>query len=151
MADVERRYPDHSIMQSYWLPTIRAQIALRAGDAPTALRELRTAAPLDLLYPQVFFYSLMPSVVLRGEAYMQAGEPARAAAEWRTILQNRGITQLSATVPFARVQLARSYAAGSAPDSRTAEAYQDFLQRWGDADPDIPLLKQARAESARLR
>lgn len=151
MADIEKRYADHSIMQSYWLPTIRAQIALRAGDALTALRELRTAAPLDLLYPQVFFYSLMPSVVLRGEAYMLAGEPARAAVEWRTILQNPGITQLSATVPFARVQLARSYAAstaGKAPDSRTAEAYQDFLRRWAEAEPDIPLLKQARAEFA---
>ena len=154
MDDIEKRYPDHSVVQSYWLPTIRAQVALRAGDPPTALRELRTAAPLDLLYPQVFFYSLMPSVLLRGEAYMQAGEPARAAVEWRTILQNPGITQLSATVPFARVQLARSYAAstaGKAPDSRTAKAYQDFLRRWDEAEPDIPLLKQARAEFSLLR
>ena len=154
MADIERRYPNHSVMQSYWLPTIRAQIALRADDAPTALRELRTAAPLDLLYPQVFFYSLMPSVVLRGEAYMRAGEPARAAVEWRTILQNPGITQLSATVPFARVGLARSYAAGAAgkaPDSRAAEAYQEFLRRWSGAETDIPLLKQARAEFSLLR
>ena len=153
MADIEHRYPNHSVMQSYWLPSIRAQIALKAHDAPTALAELHRAQPLDLLYPQVFFYSLMPSVVLRAEAYMLAGESGRAGEQWRTILQNPGIAQLSATVPFARLQLARSQAAssrGAAPDSRAAEAYQEFLRRWDTADPGIPILTQARAEFPRL-
>ena len=141
-------------MQSYWLPTIRAQIALRARDARTALAELHRAEPLDLLYPQVFFYSLMPSVVLRAEAYMLAGEPGRAVEQWRTILQSPGIAQLSATVPIARLQLARSYAAssrGGPPDSRAGEAYQEFLRRWDAADPGIPVLAQARAEFAQLQ
>ena len=151
VADLGKRYPDHSVTQSYWLPTIRAQIALQGRDASTALAELQCAAPLDLLYPQVFFYSLMPSVVLRAEAYMLTGEPGRALEQWRTILQNPGIAQLSATVPFARLQLARSYAVSSRPpDSRAAEAYKDFLRRWDSADPGIPLLTQARAEFAQL-
>jgi eukaryotic-like serine/threonine-protein kinase len=112
VADIEKRYPDHSVMQSYWLPTIRAQLALRQRDASTALKELTTAAPLDLIYPQVFFYSHMPSVVLRAEAYMLGGDPARAAEQWQRILQNPGITQLSATAPYARRQFVRH---GSAP------------------------------------
>ena len=58
------------------------------------------------LYPQIFFYSHMPSVVLRAEAYRLAGDAARAAEQWRIILRNPGITQLSATAPYARVQLA---------------------------------------------
>jgi eukaryotic-like serine/threonine-protein kinase len=154
VADIELRYPNHSVMQSYWLPTIRAQIALEARDARTALAELHRAEPLDLLYPQVFFYSLMPSVVLRAEAYMLAGEPARAVEQWGTILQNPGIAQLSATVPFARLQRARSYAAstrGAPPDSRAAGAYREFLRRWDTADPGIPVLTQARAELAQLQ
>ena len=114
MTDIEKRYPNHSVMQSYWLPTIRAQLALRHHDTATALKELTTAAPLDLLYPQVFFYSHMPSVVLRAEAYELHGERARAAAQWQTILRNPGITQLSATSRYARRQLAHSRGLGAA-------------------------------------
>jgi eukaryotic-like serine/threonine-protein kinase len=154
VADIERRYSNHSVMQSYWLPTIRAQIALRQHDPAVALHELRTAARLDLLYPQVFFYSHVPSIVLRAEAYMLAGQPARAVEQWRTILQNPGITQLSATVPFARLQLARSYALIGPKTPNVAKAlaaYQSFLEPWKDAEPDIPIFTQGRAEFARLQ
>ena len=106
IKDIEKRYPNHSVMQSYWLPTIRAQLALKRGDAATALKELATAAPLDLLYPQVFFYAHMPSVVLRAEAYLLLGERSRAAQQWQLIVRHPGITQLSATAPYARHQLA---------------------------------------------
>jgi tetratricopeptide (TPR) repeat protein len=121
IADIERRYPDHSVMQSYWLPTIRAQLALRQSDTTTALKELTTAARLDLLYPQVFFYSHMPSVVLRAEAYLLRGEKTHAAAQWQTILRNPGITQLSATARYARLQLAQS--PGNAADYAPAGAH----------------------------
>ena len=112
-ADLGRRYPDHSVMQSYWLPTIRAQIALKQGDSSTALKELTRAAPLDLLYPQVFFYSHMPSVLLRAEAFRLLGQPASAAEQWQIILRNPGITQLSASAAYARLQLATVPAVGS--------------------------------------
>ena len=108
MADIEKRYPNHSVVQSYWLPSIRAQLALGRGDTATALKELTSAAPLDLLYPQVFFYSHMPSVVLRAEAYQLRGERTRAAEQWQTILRNPGITQLSATARYAQRQLGQS-------------------------------------------
>jgi eukaryotic-like serine/threonine-protein kinase len=154
-ADIEMRYSNHSVMRSYWLPAIRAQIALRQQDAVAALNELQTAARLDLLYPQVFFYSHVPSIVLRAEAYMLAGQPARAVEQWQTILQNPGITQLSATVPFAKLQLARSYALEIAPKNpsvaKTRAAYQNFLRDWKDAEADIPILTQGRAEFARLQ
>jgi tetratricopeptide (TPR) repeat protein len=151
-ADLAKRYANHSVMQSYWLPTIRAQVALRKPDPVTALKELRTAAPLDLLYPQVFFYSHMASVVLRAEAYMLSGESARAVEQWQAILRNPGIVQLSATVPYARLQLGRSHALSerSLERSRAREAYDQFFHLWTGADADIPLLKQARAEFGQL-
>jgi len=113
IENLEKRYPNHRVVQSYWLPTIRAQIALKQGDSSTALKELTKATPLDLLYPQIFFYSHMPSVVLRAEAHRLAGDPARAAEQWQIILRNPGITQLSATSPYARRQLATASAARS--------------------------------------
>jgi eukaryotic-like serine/threonine-protein kinase len=152
VADLAKRYANHSVMQSYWLPTIRAQVALRKADLVTALKELRTAAPLDLLYPQVFFYSHMASVVLRAEAYMLSGQSARAVEQWQAIMRNPGIVQLSATVPYARLQLGRSHALSerSSERSRAREAYEEFFRLWTEADADIPLLKQARAEFGQL-
>jgi eukaryotic-like serine/threonine-protein kinase len=117
VADIEKHYPDHSVMQSYWLPTIRAQLALKKHAAAIALKELTTAAPLDLIYPQVFYYSHMPSVVLRAEAYELAGDPTRASEQWQWIVQNPGITQLSATAPYARRQLAHDTAGDQSSNS----------------------------------
>jgi outer membrane PBP1 activator LpoA protein len=152
VADLAKRYANHSVMQSYWLPTIRAQVALRKPDPVTALKELRTAAPLDLLYPQVFFYSHMASVVLRAEAYMLSGQSGRAVEHWQAILRNPGVVQLSATVPYARLQLGRSHALSerSSERSRAREAYNEFFRLWTGAEPDIPLLKLARAEVGQL-
>jgi eukaryotic-like serine/threonine-protein kinase len=152
VADLAKRYANHGVMQSYWLPTIRAQVALRKADPIAALRELRTAAPLDLLYPQVFFYSHMVSVVLRAEAYMLSGQSARAVEQWQAILRNPGIVQLSATMPYAMLQLGRSHALSerSSDRSRAHEAYDEFFRLWTAADADIPLLKQARAEFGQL-
>jgi len=85
---------------------------------------------------------------------MLAGQPARAVEQWQTILQNPGITQLSATVPFARLQLARSYAliaSNSAGGARARAAYQSFLGPWKDAEADIPIFTQGRQEFARLQ
>src|SRR5262249_124043 len=97
--DLQKRYPDHSVVQSYWLPCVRAQIALAKNDMATALRELRTAAPLDLLYPQVMFYSHMPTVFLRGEADLRSGDSKSATTEWQKIIDSPGIVQLSPTAP----------------------------------------------------
>ena len=154
LADIERRYARHSVMRSYWVPTIRAQLALKGGAAAAALKELAAAERLDLLYPQVFFYSLMPSVVLRAEAYLVSGQPQRAAEQWQIVLRHPGIVQLSATETFAKLGLARTYAHGvvhrASSGTSARAAYQSFLASWQRADPDIPLLIQAQAEEARL-
>ena len=154
--ELEKRYPDHPIVQSYWLPSIRAQIALTQKDPARALQLLRTAARYDILLPQVAYYSHMPSVVLRAEAYSATAQPALAAKEWEKILRTPGIVQLSATAPIARLQLARIYAlepgAGSASaQAKARTAYQDFLSLWQEADADVPVLKAARQEFAKLR
>ena len=153
--DLGKRYPDHPVVQSYWLPCIRAQIALTKKDPTRALQLLRGAAHYDTLLPQVAFYSPMPSVVLRAEAYSATGQPALAANEWKKILKTPGIVQLSASAPIARLQLARAYASQGAKNSsvhaKTRIAYQDFLLLWKDADLDIPILKEARNEYAKVR
>ena len=154
--ELEKRYPDHPVVQSYWLPCIRAQIALTQKDPARALQLLRTAARYDTLLPQVAYYSHMPSVVSRAEAYSATAQPALAGKEWETILKTPGIVQLSASAPIARLQLARIYAlepgAGSASTRAKARtAYQDFLSLWQEADADVPVLREARQEFAKLR
>jgi len=156
VKDLEKRYPLHDIVQSYWLPCIRAQIALMSKQPALALQHLEKAERYDTLFPQVTWYSHMPSLVLRAEAYSALDQPALGAKEWETILENPGIVQLSATAPIAKFQIARSLArqAGadkSPPSTRTRTAYQDFLSLWKGADNDIPILKEARAEFAQLQ
>ncbi|MBV9623112.1 MAG: tetratricopeptide repeat protein [Acidobacteria bacterium] len=153
--DLERRYPVHAVVQSYWLPSIRAQISLAGKHPETALRQLETARPYDLLFPQVAFYSPMFSVVIRAEAYAALGQLPAARKEWNKIAQNPGIVQLSATAPISKLQLARSLAlqqgkgASSSPEVRNA--YQDFLRLWREADPEIEMFKEAQAEFAALK
>jgi tetratricopeptide (TPR) repeat protein len=154
--DLEQRYPVHVVVQSYWLPCIRADVMLAGKQPKSALRELEKAKPYDTLFPQVAFYSPMLSVVLRAEAYLALGQPEAAAKEWRRISEYPGIVQLSATAPIAKLQLARAYArqaAGRNGSARTESrtAYKNFLSLWKDADPDIPILKEAEAEFAKLK
>ncbi len=153
--DLEQRYPVHAVVQSYWLPSIRAQISLASKRPRLALQQLEKARPYDTLFPQVAFYSPMLSVVLRAEAYLALGQPAAAAKEWNRISQYPGIVQLSATAPIAKLQLARASAlqarTNNSARTEARAAYQDFLSLWKEADPDIPLLKEAQAEFAKLQ
>jgi hypothetical protein len=147
--DLNKRFPDHPIVQSFWLPCIRAQVALMQKSPGRALELLQMAARYDSLLPQVAYYSPMPSVVLRAEAYAAAGQPAFAAEQWEKILNTPGIVQLSASAPVARLHLAQAYAKEN-DRKRTAAAYQNFLSLWKDADSNIPILKKAQAEFAEL-
>ena len=151
--DLEKRYPDHTVMQSYWLPCIRAQIALAGRNPTSAVQELERARPYDTLFPQVTYYSHMPSVVLRAEAYSALNQHAAAANEWKRIFHYPGIVQLSATAPIAKFQFARATAIQAGPNNSSANArsaYEVFLSLWKDADPDIPIVKAATAEFAKL-
>lgn len=128
-------------------------IALDQGKPTKALELLQPAAPYELgSHRSSFsglFGNLYPSYV-RGEAYLAAHQGAQAAAEFRRILEHRGIVISDPIGALARLQLARVYVM-SGDLTHAKSAYVDFLKLWKDADPDIPILKQAKAEYARMQ
>ena len=150
--DLNKRFPEDTVMQFNYLPTLRARLALTQGNPREALETLRTAAPYELGLPAFGFYNwpnLYP-VYVRGEAYLAARQGREAAAEFQKILDHRGIVLNEPIGALAHLQLGRAYAmAGDTAKARAA--YQDFLTLWKEADPDIPILKQAKAEYAKLQ
>jgi tetratricopeptide (TPR) repeat protein/predicted Ser/Thr protein kinase len=147
--ELEKSYPTDTIMKLYWLPTINAAIELSKGNSSQALQCLEAVAPYDLGTADTFINYLYPAYV-RGQAHLRAQKGTAAAAEFQKMLDHRGIVQNFVTGSLAHVQIGRAYAmAGDTAKAKTA--YQDFFSLWKDADPDIPILKQAKAEYARLR
>jgi len=145
VEELEKSYPTNTILKLFWLPTINAAIELNKGNPSQALVYLEAALPYELssqgnLYP----------AFLRGQAYLLAHNGTAAAAEFQKLLDHRGIVQNFVTGALARLQIGRAYA--MAGDTAKAKAaYQDFFNIWKDADPDIPILKQAKAEYAKLQ
>ena len=151
MQDLQKRFPFHTMVQSYWFPTIRAQIALVNQQPQQAIDMLQAARAVELGQPVSTQgpYCLYP-IYLRGEAYLAAGQGGAAAAEFQKLIDHRGISWSCATGALARLGLGRGY--GLAGDKAKARAaYQDFLALWKDAEPDIPILRQAKAEYAKLQ
>jgi eukaryotic-like serine/threonine-protein kinase len=160
--DLVKRFPEDTIVQFNYLPTLHAQLALDADDFAKAIEVLQAAAPYELGTPGADAVSpaLYP-VYVRGEAYLAAQQGGgKAAGEFQKILDHRGIVLNEAIGPLARLQLGRAYelqaeslqgADGDAARAKARAAYQDFLTLWKDADPDIPILKQAEAEYAKLK
>jgi hypothetical protein len=146
-------FPGGHVGPVRYLPTLRALFALNARDPAKAIQLLRAPDRFDLATPGVAFegfFGALYSVYLRGEAYLAAHQPAEAAAEFQKILDHRGIVLGDPMDAMARLQLARALAlSGETVKAKTA--YQDFLNLWNAADPDIPLLKQAKAEYAKLQ
>jgi serine/threonine protein kinase/Tfp pilus assembly protein PilF len=159
---LERQFPLDTQVQSLWLPSIRAQLALNEKNPAAALDQLQATAKLELGQIQfVNNLSCLYSVYLRGQAYLNSKQGPAAAAEFQKILDHGGIVWNCWTGALARLGLARAYAleASSAalgvpvPPAALARArstYQDFLALWKDADQDIPIFKQALAEYAKL-
>jgi eukaryotic-like serine/threonine-protein kinase len=151
VQDLNRRFPFHSLVQLYWLPTVEAQIALTERNFTAALERLRSpASPLELgLTTPLAGNSCLYPVYLRGEVYLAAHQPGAAAAEFQKILGHHGIVQNCTAGALAHLQIGRAYAvSGDASNARSA--YQAFLALWKDADPNIPILRQAKAEYAKL-
>jgi tetratricopeptide (TPR) repeat protein len=146
LADsLNRDFPQDTIMQGYWLPSIRAAIELNAKSPAKAIELLTTTAPYELGQCEPFQLGMIYPAYLRGEAYLLAGQGKEAAAEFQKIIDHRGIVLNFPLGALAHVGLGRAYALqGDAAKARAA--YQDFLTLWKDADPDIPILKQAKAE-----
>jgi DNA-binding winged helix-turn-helix (wHTH) protein/tetratricopeptide (TPR) repeat protein len=159
--DLGRRFPLDTQMQSFWLPAIRMQLALRRNDPASALNFPEAAAPIEL--GQIQFTvntSCLYLAYVRGEAYLAAGQGAAAVAEFQKILDHSGIVWNCWTGALAHLGVARANASefrtskGNEADAariRALAAYKDFLILWKDADSGIPVLKQAQAEYAKLQ
>jgi DNA-binding winged helix-turn-helix (wHTH) protein len=149
--DLGKRFPEDTVIQFNYLPTLRAKLALLRANPQQALDTLGVAAPYELGLA-AFDYHNWPNlypVYVRGEAYLAAHQGSEAAAEFQKILDHRGIVLNEPIGALAHLQLGRAYAMqGDTAKSRAA--YQDFLTLWKDADPDIPILRQAKAEYASL-
>jgi len=146
--DLAQRFPSDTLLNAVRLPTIRAAAELARGNANSAIRLLQAALPYDLCKDDHVAPVYAPYV--RGQAYLRAGDGKAAEAEFRKLVDRRGSAANRPQRALALLGVARARAlAGDLAGSRMA--YQDFLALWKDADPEIPVLQQARAEYARLR
>jgi tetratricopeptide (TPR) repeat protein len=150
--DLEKRFGEDTGTRFSYVPALRARLALNHGEPAKAIELLQIAVPYELGVPRSSihgnFGALYP-VYVRGEAYLALHQGAEAAAEFQKILDHRGIVVSDPIGALARLQLGRALAiAGDMTRAKTA--YQDFLSLWKDADPDIPIFKQAKSEYARL-
>jgi Flp pilus assembly protein TadD len=143
-GDLGRRFPEDTIVQFRYLPAIRAAVAIRSSRAGNAVEALAAATPYEMGAP----YSLYPAY-LRGEAYLAESQGVAATLEFQKILDHPGVVANDPIGALAHLGLGRAYAlAGDNAKAKTA--YQDFLTLWKNADPDIPILIQAKAEYAKL-
>jgi hypothetical protein len=159
--DLGKRYPVNVQVQSLWLPTIQAQLAMNQRNPTVALKVLRAASPLELANIQFTLNaSCLYHVYLRGEAYLALGQGGPAADEFQKIIDHSGIVWNCWTGALAHLGVARANAL-QAKNSQGADAdaarvralagYKDFFTLWKDADPEIPILKKANAEYAKLQ
>ncbi len=149
LGELEKNYPTNTILKLYWLPTIDAAIELNRGNFSQAIVDLEAAAPYELGTAAMFINYLYPTYV-RGQAYLLGHNGTAAAAEFQKLLDHRGIVQNFVTGALAHFQIGRAYAVAG-DTAKAKAAYQDFLTLWKDADPDIPILKQAKAEFAKMQ
>jgi DNA-binding winged helix-turn-helix (wHTH) protein/tetratricopeptide (TPR) repeat protein len=162
--DLAKRFPLDTQVQALWLPAINAQLALDKKKPADALNILQAASAVELgQIPFVNNISCLYPVYVRGEAYLAAGQSEAAAAEFEKILAHSGIVWNCWTGTLAHLGAARAHALrsrtfqgqGQGADAdkshaRALAAYKDFLTLWNSADPDIPILKEAKAEYAKL-
>jgi eukaryotic-like serine/threonine-protein kinase len=149
--DLEKRFGEDTSVRFSYMPALRALLALNHSQSSNAIELLQAAVRYELGTPRSslhgFFGALYP-VYVRGEAYLAAHQGAEAAAEFQKILDHRGIVISDPIGALAHLQLARAFAL-LGDKARAKTAYQDFLTLWKDADPDIPILQQAKAEFAK--
>jgi eukaryotic-like serine/threonine-protein kinase len=146
--ELETLYPTNTLLKVYWLPTIDASVELNKGNSVQALQDLELAAPYEQGLANLFINYLYPAYV-RGQAYLLAHNGTAAVTEFQKLLDHRGTVANFVTGSLAHLQLGRAYAmAGDTVKAKAA--YEDFLTLWKDADPDIPILKQAKAEYEKL-
>jgi tetratricopeptide (TPR) repeat protein len=151
-ADLEKRFPEDTPVQFEYLPTLGALSALARRAPSDAVERLQPAVPYDFAMSGTAFigrFGGLYTVYVRGQAYLAAGRGQAAATEFQKVLTRRGIVLADPIGVLAHLQLGRAYVlAGDTPKAKNA--YKKFLDLWKDADPDIPVLKQASAEYLKL-
>ena len=136
--ELGKSYPEDTLINELWLPSIRAAVELQRGSATQAIEHLQTASRYEgaaEFWPQY----------LRGQAYLQLGRGAAAATEFQKILSARGHGPLSVLYPLASLSLARA-ATMSGDAAAARKAYEDFFAFWKNADTDLPALAEARKQ-----
>ncbi len=142
--DLERRFPEDTVVRGSYVPVLRARIALNQGDPSKAIEILQVSAPYELGVSRLLFGALYP-VYVRGEAHLAAHQGGEAAIEFQKILDHRGVVGSDPIGALAHLQLGRAFVlAGDKAKARAA--YEDFFTLWREADPDVPILKRAHAE-----
>ena len=172
--DLNQRFPSETLLNEYWLPTVRAAVELARGAPSQAIEDLEPTRPYELAAPPLPSNVLLYPVYLRGEAYLAVGHPEQAEAEFHKILDHPGLAGNYILGALAHLGIGRAYTmeagipVGSVPGSpgvaqhpravdrlealaKARSAYQDFFALWKDADPSVAILKQAKAEYARLQ
>jgi serine/threonine protein kinase len=148
LADsINNDYPVHTEIQNYLLPTIEAAIKIHAKDPAAAIKILERTKQYDFAYPEPF-QNLYPAY-MRGLAYLQLGEPSLAKIEFQKLLDHPGLVEENVIGALSHLQLARALRLSGDIDA-ARKAYEDFLTLWKNADADIPIYRQAKAEYARL-
>jgi tetratricopeptide (TPR) repeat protein len=151
MADkVAKEFPLDTVVHNYWLPVIRASLALNRREPAKAIELLQPAATYELGFISLSYMGSLYPVYVRGQAYLLLHRGNEAAAEFQKFLDHRGIVFNFPLGGLAHLGLARAYTV-SGDTAKAKTAYQDFLALWKDADSDIPILKEAKAEYAKLQ
>jgi len=149
-AELDKTFPLDTLVQRYWLPTIRAAVALQRKDPNRAIELLKVASTIELSSVTGDLTVFLCPAYLRGQAYLRLHDGNRAAAECQKFIDNRGVVMNFPWGALSHLGLARAYAM-QGDTAKARAAYQDFLTIWKDADPEIPILKQAKAEYAKLQ
>ncbi len=148
IEQLAKEFPTDTLLNSVWLPVARATNQIRADQAGQAVDTLEAAAPYEFGSPPNG--ALYWPMYVRGEAYLRLRNGAKAATEYKKILDRQGIASTSPLYSLARLGMGRAYALqGDATKAKAA--YQDFFAAWKDADADVPILKEAKAEYAKLQ
>jgi len=150
--DLGKQFPENTSARFSFLPTLRAKLSLSRGNATEALDNLRTAAPYDLGVSTsgVYSWTALYPIFVRGEGYLAAHQGNEGAAKFQKILDHPGLVINEPIGALAHLELGRAYVM-SGDTAKAKAAYEDFLTLWKDADPDIPILKQAKSEYAKLQ
>jgi serine/threonine protein kinase/tetratricopeptide (TPR) repeat protein len=147
--EMEKTYPTNTLMKFYWLPSLKAAIEISNNKPSRALLSLEPTGTYELGLADGYINYLYPAY-LRGQAYLLMHNGAAATTEFQKLLDHQGIVQNFVTGSLAHLQMGRAYAL-SGDTARAKPAYQTFLNLWKDADPDVPILTQAKAEFAKLQ